>query len=98
MGLFLVLFWCTSIACAVLPQNSRFGALNSRLGANKFPFNGRRELTGKRLIHLILFGAETVLFSQDRENSRFHGNNRECPPAANWALAQPAVSPIWRSR
>jgi hypothetical protein len=60
-----------------LPDNSRFGEFNSRLGPNKFPFSGLRELAGKALICLTVFGAETALFGNNRKNSRFHGNNWE---------------------
>src|SRR5215471_2243499 len=65
MGLFLVLFWCAAVARAFL----RF---NSRLGPNKFPFSRLRELAGKGLIHLAVFGAKTARFENNRENSRFH--------------------------
>jgi hypothetical protein len=58
--------------------NSRFGAFNSRLGPNKFPFGRQRELAGKRLIRLAVFGAETALFASNEKNSRLHGKNREC--------------------
>src|SRR5215467_12708805 len=52
---------------------------NSRLGANKFPFGGRRELAHKALSNIVIFCAGTVLFEQSRKNSRRHGNNRVCP-------------------
>src|SRR5215471_11509385 len=80
MGLFLVLFSCAAVARAALSENSRFGAFNSRLREHKFPFSRRRELAGKGLIYFTLLGAETALFANDRENSRFHGNNREFRP------------------
>jgi hypothetical protein len=65
MGLFLVLFWCAAVARAVLRYHSRFGALNSRLGANKFPFSRLRELPGKGLIYLAVFGAKVALFENN---------------------------------
>jgi len=52
MALFLVLFWCAAIAHDVSRCNSRFGAFNSRLGANKLPLSGPRELARKRLVWL----------------------------------------------
>src|SRR5712691_1136988 len=97
MGLFLVLFWCAAVARAVLRYNSRFAGSNSRLGANKFPFSRQRELAGKGLIYLAVFGADTALFRHNRENSRFHGKNREFRPPAKRALAQPAP-PIPKAR
>jgi hypothetical protein len=45
--------------------HSRFGALNSRLGANKFPFSRLREFPGKGLICLALFGAKTAFLEND---------------------------------
>jgi hypothetical protein len=77
MGLLLVLFCCTAVARAVLYDNSRFGAFNSRLGGRKFPFSRQRELVDKGLIYFTLLGTETALFAYDRENSRFYGNNWE---------------------
>src|SRR5262249_21948653 len=77
MGFFLVLFWCASVAGTVLPYDSRFGVSSSRLDANKFPFGRLRELGSKGLICFAIFGAKTALFENIRENSRFHGNNRE---------------------
>ena len=56
MGLFLGLFWCAAVAGSVLGHHSRFGQFNSRLGANKFPFSRQRELAGKALIWLVIFG------------------------------------------
>jgi len=98
MGLFLVLFLCAAVARAVLRCNSRFGVFNTRLGPNKFPFPPLRELTGKGLTCLVVFAAKPAVFGQNRENSRFHGNNRECRPPAKQMVAQPAVTPIWVSR
>jgi len=43
---------------AIIPVNSRFGRFISRLGPNKFPFSPLRELTGKGLIRLAVFGAK----------------------------------------
>src|SRR5215831_21312291 len=60
---------------------------NSRLGRKKFPFSRQRELTRKRLISLLVCGAETALLTQNRKNSRFHGNNQEThsgPPSPPW--------------
>src|SRR5215472_1472636 len=62
-------------------HNSRFAALNSRSGRQKFPFGRQRELAGKRLIRLAVFSAKTALFEHNRENSLFDGKNRELPPA-----------------
>jgi hypothetical protein len=62
--------------------NSRFSVFNSRLGANKFPFNLLRQLASKRLIYLVVFGLKTALFGHDRENSRFNGKNREVSSGA----------------
>jgi hypothetical protein len=111
MGLFLV-FWCATIARAILRDNSRFGAINSRLRGNKFPFGRRRELVGNGLIYFILFGAETVLFANVRENSRYDGKNQEFRPREMGAaatgsgadLCHPPASPLccqnayWRSQ
>src|SRR5258705_11935871 len=77
MGLFLVLFWCSAVTGDILRYNSRFGVFNSRLGRRKFPFPLLRELARKGLIRLALFGTRTALLGNNRENSRFHGNNRE---------------------
>jgi hypothetical protein len=98
MGLFLVLFWCVAVARDVLRHNSGFGVFNTRLGPNKFPFSRLRELPGKGLICLAVFGAKTALFENNRENSRFHGNNRKFWPPAKRAMAQPAVTPICVAR
>jgi hypothetical protein len=73
----MVLFWYTAFARAVFHDNSRFGALNSRLGGNKFPFGRRRELADNGLICFTLLVAETAFLAGDRENSRFYGNNWE---------------------
>jgi len=98
MGLFLVLLLCAAIAHRLYRRNSRFGAFNSRLEANKFPFGAPRELTPKGLFYFSFLDAETVHFANDRENSRFYGNKRECRRAAEWAPAQLAVLPICASR
>ena len=74
MWLFQLLFWCAAV---VTGSNSRFGGFNSRLGPNKFPFSRLRELARKGLTYLTVFGAETALFEDNRENSRFQGKNRE---------------------
>jgi DNA-binding beta-propeller fold protein YncE len=78
MGLFVVVFWCAAVARSVLRCYSRFGVFNSRLGANKFPFSGQRELAGKSLISFAIFGAETALFGHNQKEfpvfSRWHGN------------------------
>ncbi len=83
MGFFVVLFWCAAVARGVLRHHSRFGVFNSRLGADKFPFGRLRELVGKGLICLVVFGAETALMENNRKNSRVHGNNREFRPRRN---------------
>src|SRR5215471_6966082 len=77
MGFFRVLFWRAVVARAVPRCYSRFGIFNSRLGPDKFPFSRLRELAGKGLICLPFFGAVMAIFGNDRENSLFHGNNRE---------------------
>jgi len=77
MGLFLVLFWCSAVTGDILRYNSRFGVFNSRLRRRKFPFPLLRELAGKGLICLTVFAAKTAVIRRKRENSRFHGNNRE---------------------
>src|SRR5712671_292774 len=94
MGLFLVLSWCAAVARDVLRYNSRFGVFNSRFGPNKFPFSLLREFAGNGLICLAVFGAKTALIENNRENSRFHGNNRELPPPTKPGVGQPAVAPI----
>jgi hypothetical protein len=61
MGLFLILLWCAAVTGDILRYNSRFEVFNSRLGPNKFPFSPLRELAGKDLICLAVFGAKTAL-------------------------------------
>src|SRR5215472_19023637 len=51
---------------------------NSRLGRQKFPFSPLRELVRKGLIWFAVLSAETVLSGQNRKDSRFYGNSREC--------------------
>jgi len=51
-------------------------------------------LAGNGLICLAVFGAKTALIGDNRENSRFHGNNRELRPPAKRVVGQPAVAPI----
>jgi len=85
MGVLLVLLWCAAVARAVLRHNSRNSRLrgfNSRLDRKKFPFGRQRELPGKRLIDFAFRGAETALFEDNGENSRFDGNSREFPTAS----------------
>jgi hypothetical protein len=77
MGMFLVLLLCAVCAYAIPRRNSRFGAFNSRLGANKFPFGQLRELTNNALIFFIVFGDQLALSAKKRKNSRFYGNYRE---------------------
>ena len=78
MGLFQLLFWCAAV---VTGSNSRFGGFNSRLGPNEFPFSRLRELARKVLTYLTVFAGKTAILGENRENSRFHGKNREfCPP------------------
>ncbi len=77
MGLFLVLFWYSAVAGDALRYNSRFHGFNSRLSRRKFPFPSLRELAGKRLIYLTVFAVKDDGYRRNRENSRFHGNNRE---------------------
>jgi hypothetical protein len=78
MCLVLIFFLCAAIIERFdVPNNSRFGTINSRLGRFEFPFDPLRELIRKALIQRVFFGAETALIGQNRKNSRFHGNNRE---------------------
>ena len=69
MILFLVLFWCATAAPGVLRQIPG----SAHLTGIKFAFGRQRELARKRLISRLVFGAETVLFGQNQENSRFDG-------------------------
>jgi hypothetical protein len=64
MGLFLVLFLCSSFVKDMLREDSRFGAFNSHLCPNKFPFSLRRELAGKGLIRLAVFAAKTAVIGK----------------------------------
>ena len=77
MGLFLVLFWYSAVAGDALRYNSRFHGFNSRLSRRKFPFPSLRELAGKRLIYPTVFAVKDDGYRRNREDSRFHGNNRE---------------------
>jgi hypothetical protein len=61
MALFLVLFWCAAVVRALAGHNSRFGEFNSRFGAKEFPFSRQRELDGKALIWLVVFGRKAHL-------------------------------------
>ena len=56
---------------------SRFGAFNSRLGPNKFPFSPLREFASKALNCLLVFVAKRYLHGANRQNSRLNGKNRE---------------------
>ena len=94
MGLFLILLWGAAVTGHILRYNSRFGVFNSRLGSNKFPFSPLRELAGKDLIRLAIFGAETALMWNNRKNSRFDGN---LPPPER-AVAQRATAAICVAR
>ena len=94
MGLFLVLFWCSAVAGDALRYNSRFGGFNSRLSRRKFPFPPLRELAGKSLNYFTVLAAKTTIIGENRENSRFHGNNREISADT----AQPATAPICVAR
>ena len=76
MGLFIVLFWCCAVAGDPLRYNSRFGVFTSRLGPNKFPFSLPRELSNKALICGVVFAGQNGGYRENRENSRFHGDNR----------------------
>jgi hypothetical protein len=75
MGLFLVLFGARLSRETFSDIIPRFGVFISRLGSNKFPVSRLREFTGKGLICLAVFGAETALFRDNRENSG-NGTNR----------------------
>jgi hypothetical protein len=80
MGLFLLLLCCAAAALGVRrrnSRNSRFGVFNSRLGAKKFPFSRPRELVGKRLISLAVFGTQSALLDENTKKSRFYGNKPE---------------------
>jgi len=94
MGLLQGLLGRAAVARNARRRNSRFGGFNSRLAANKFPASGRRELSSKDLNCLAIFGARTALFGNNRQNSRFHGNNREFCDRAKWRVEQPAVAAI----
>jgi hypothetical protein len=61
MALFLVLFWCAAVVRALPGHNSRFGEFYSRFGAKEFPFSRQRELDGKALIWLVVFGTKAHL-------------------------------------
>src|SRR5262245_31932246 len=80
MGVLLMLWWC---AAAALGANSRFGAFNSRLRGDKFPFGLLREFAGKGLIYPTVFVAIPGFGCVNRKNSRYHGNNREFPAGGN---------------
>jgi hypothetical protein len=82
MGFFLVLFWCATVARAALRHSYRISVSNSRLVANKFPLRRQRELPDKRLVGLPIRGGKTAVFLTNCENSRSHGNSRECCPLA----------------
>jgi hypothetical protein len=82
MGFFLVLFWCATVARAVLRHSYGISVSNSRLVANKFPLRRQRELPDKRLVGLPIRGGQTSVLLTNYENSRFHGNSRECRPLA----------------
>src|SRR6516162_11384941 len=103
MGVLLVLLWCAAVARAVLRHNSRNSRLrgfNSRLDRKKFPFGRQRESPGKGLIDFAFRDAETALFEDNGENSRFDGNSREFPTASvgNCRIARrPSLPPRWRS-
>jgi hypothetical protein len=74
MGLFWFFFWSRAVMRDILADNScnsRFGGFNSRLAPHEFPFCVLRELTGRRLIYLIFFGAEVALFEHSWKNSPF---------------------------
>jgi hypothetical protein len=77
MCFFLVLFWCSVVARDILGDNSRFGVLNSRLGRSEFPVSLPRESVRKGLIWLAVFAEKRGARGQNRQNSRFHGKNRE---------------------
>jgi len=82
MGFFLVLFWCATVARAALRHSYGISVSNSRLVANKFPLRRQRELPDKRLVGLPIRGGKTSVLLTNCENSRFHGNSRECRPLA----------------
>jgi len=76
-GLFLVLFWYSAVSGDALRFNSRFDGFNSRLSRRKFPFPSLPELAVKRLIYLTVLAVKDDGYRRNREDSRFHGNNRE---------------------
>jgi hypothetical protein len=76
-GLFLVLFCYSAVSGDALRYNSRFDGFNSRLSRRKFPFPPLRELAGKSLDYFTVLEAKTTVIGENRENTRFHGNNRE---------------------
>jgi hypothetical protein len=96
MGLFLVLFWCSAVARDAPRYNSRFGAFNSRLGPNKFPFSLLRELSGKGLICLAVFAAKTAVIGKIEKIPGSTGITGNSQPVKRPA-AQPAAALIcWR--
>ena len=81
MCLLVILFLCAAVIGRFeVPDNSRFGRINSRLAninGNKIPVSPLWELVRKPLIRRVVSSAETVLIGQNRKNSRFHWNSPE---------------------
>jgi hypothetical protein len=95
MGLLLILFWCSAVVgrCGgpnILPNNSRFGEFNSRLGRREFPVC---VATGIRLQGLDLayrFHVETVAIRG--KSTKFPvstGKTGNFAPQAEGAVALP---------
>jgi hypothetical protein len=53
-----------------VPDNSRFGGINSRLGSRKFPFTSRREFSRNCLIHCRILADERRFCGPESTNSR----------------------------
>jgi hypothetical protein len=78
MCLLVILFLCAAIIGRFeVLNNSRFGAINSRLGRFEFPVSLLREFAGNILIWRMIFADKWRFHGENRRNSRFHGNNRE---------------------
>src|ERR1700757_2979605 len=73
MYLFLMVYWWL----AALYSKSRFAGFNSRLDRSKFPFRVATGIRWQDFDFALLFCSKTVLFGQNRANSRLNGKNRE---------------------
>ena len=78
MCLLVILFLCAAVIGRFdVPNNSRFGTINSRLGRLEFPFDPATGIDRQGFDTAHFFSAETALIGPNRKNSRFHGNNQE---------------------